>query len=119
MTTQRDESPEWDKTTASIASLSSDDLYNSRPNRWRGTRSTWFTLTREDRSVHETLEARRSGDLAVHLYNAFALRKGKRRRIGSQGELVSLPTRPWAQTVQLLNYFPRSGYVLICNVGRL
>lgn len=85
----RESSPEWDKTTASIASLSSDELYDSRPNRWRGPRSTWRTFTQEDRSVYEALEARRRGDLAVHLYNAYAL-KGKRRRIGASGELVSL-----------------------------
>lgn len=87
----RDSSPEWDKTTASIASLSSDELYDSRPNRWRGPRSTWRTYTQEDRSVYEALEARRRADLAVHLYNAFAL-KGKRRRIGAGGEVVSLRT---------------------------
>lgn len=43
--------------------------------------------------MYEALEARRRGDLAVHLYNAFAL-KGKRRRIGPGGELVSLRTCP-------------------------
>lgn len=84
----RDESPEWDKTTASIASLSSDDLHDSRPNRWHGHRSTWRTLTQDDRAVYDALKARRNGDLAVHLYNAFAL-KGRRLRIGGQGELVS------------------------------
>ncbi|SPO02423.1 uncharacterized protein DNG_05096 [Cephalotrichum gorgonifer] len=99
----RDESPEWDKTTASIASLSSDDLNDSRPNRWRGPKSTWRTLTQEDRSVYEGLEASRRGDLAVHLYDAFAL-KGKRRKIGDEGELGDyeededgrwLPPRGW------------------------
>ena len=86
--TLRDKSPEWDKTTASIASLSSDDLHESRPNRWRGPKSTWRGLTQNDRSVHTALEKLRNGDLAVHLYNAFAL-KGKRRVIGDKGELVS------------------------------
>ena len=89
MAEPKDEAPEWDKETASIASLSSDELHESRPNRWRGPRATWDALTEEDRSVYETLEARRRGDLAVHLYNVFAL-KGKRRQIGDQGEIVSL-----------------------------
>jgi hypothetical protein len=84
----RDASPEWDKTTASIASLSSDDLSTSRPNRWRGPQSTWKTLTRDDRAVYDSLEAQRSGDLAVHLYDAAALH-GRRRKIGDDGELVS------------------------------
>lgn len=106
MAAPRDESPEWDKTTASIASLSSDDLYNSRPNRWRGTRSTWLTLTREDRSVYETLEARRNSDLAVHLYNAFALKKGKRRKIGNHGELVSLCNPALGQDSPVFKLFP-------------
>ena len=105
MALPRDESPEWDKTTASIASLSSDDLYESRPNRWRGPASTWRTFTHEDRSVYEALEARRRGDLAVHLYNAFALR-GKRRRIGNQGELVSFLTPPQPHlTVSLVSIY--------------
>lgn len=81
---------DWDRTTESINSESSDELYNTRPNRWRGDKSSWKTLNREDRAVYEGLEALRRSDLAVHLYNAFALKNRPRRKIGPTGELVSI-----------------------------
>jgi hypothetical protein len=81
---------DWDRTTESINSESSDELYNTRPNRWRGAKSTWRDRNREERAVYDGLEALRRSDLAVHLYNAFALKNGPRRKIGPNGELVSV-----------------------------
>jgi hypothetical protein len=60
------------------ASPSSDDTI-SRPNRWRGPGSSWQTLTEPDRQTWRALENVRRADLGVHLYNAFALRRGFRR----------------------------------------
>ncbi|KAH6853308.1 RNA polymerase I-specific transcription initiation factor-domain-containing protein [Chaetomium sp. MPI-CAGE-AT-0009] len=56
----------------------SDHLHETRPNRWRGHPSTWKTWTERDRRAWLALENARKEDLAVHLYNAFALRKGLR-----------------------------------------
>ena len=51
----------------------------SRPNRWPGPASTWQTHTALDRQTWRALENVRRGDLAVHLYNAFGVRRGLRR----------------------------------------
>lgn len=56
----------------------SDRLHETRPNRWRGHPSTWQTWTERDRRAWLALENARKEDLAVHLYNAFALRRGLR-----------------------------------------
>ena len=81
---------EWDRTTESINSEFSDELYNSRPNRWNGSKASWRDRNKEEREVYGGLEKLRRSDLAVHLYNAFALKNGPRMRIGPAGELVSL-----------------------------
>ncbi|KXX83168.1 hypothetical protein MMYC01_200340 [Madurella mycetomatis] len=61
-----------------IRSLDSDELRETRPNRWRGHPSTWRTWTERERRTWSALENARRADLAVHLYNAFGLRKGLR-----------------------------------------
>ncbi|KAJ4397411.1 hypothetical protein N0V93_001638 [Gnomoniopsis smithogilvyi] len=73
MASSQDES-EWDKSTSEIQSEDSEDLFESRPNRWRGPPQSWRTLTEEDRLTFNALERLRNQDLAVHLYNAFALK---------------------------------------------
>ena len=73
MTSEDD--PEWDKDTAEIQSLDSDELHETRPNRWAGSASTWTTVTARDRGVYAALEGQRRADLAVHLYNAAALQR--------------------------------------------
>jgi hypothetical protein len=70
---------EWDKYTDEIRSIDSEELHETRPNRWTGPGSTWRKLTAEDRAVHAALEAVRHRDLALHLYNAFALKMGGHR----------------------------------------
>ncbi|OIW23932.1 hypothetical protein CONLIGDRAFT_116059 [Coniochaeta ligniaria NRRL 30616] len=67
---------EWDKYTDEIRSIASEDLHETRPNRWTGPASTWRKLTAEDRQTYAALEAVRNRDLSVHLYNAFALKRG-------------------------------------------
>ena len=59
--------------------LPEDDEDQSRPNRWAGPASTWQAHTALDRQTWRALENARRGDLGVHLYNAFGVRKGLRR----------------------------------------
>lgn len=74
MASSQDDDSEWDKSTSEIQSEDSEDLFESRPNRWRGAPQSWRTLTEEDRLTHNALERLRNQDLSVHLYNVFALR---------------------------------------------
>ncbi|KAH7368502.1 hypothetical protein B0T11DRAFT_296152 [Plectosphaerella cucumerina] len=69
------ETDEWNYDTDEIRSIDSDELYETRPNRWRGAPSTWRSLTEEDRQLHTALTQLRSQDLSIHLYNAAALRR--------------------------------------------
>lgn len=77
MTSSQDDE-EWDKSTSDIQSEDSDELFDSRPNRWRGPPQSWRTLTEQDRLTYNALERLRHQDLSVHLYNAFALKKRPR-----------------------------------------
>lgn len=80
-----------DDDAPSTSSLDSDDLHETRPNRWRGHPSTWKDWTESDRRTWAALENVRRGDLSVHLFNAFALRRGF--RVGPDVDLpeVRLP----------------------------
>ncbi|KXH51808.1 RNA polymerase I specific transcription initiation factor [Colletotrichum nymphaeae SA-01] len=64
----------WDFDTDEIRSVDSEELYETRPNRWKGNKATWNTYTQEERLLHRSMEQVRNRDLSVHLYNAFALR---------------------------------------------
>ncbi|EFQ25610.1 RNA polymerase I specific transcription initiation factor [Colletotrichum graminicola] len=64
----------WDLDTDEIRSVDSEELYETRPNRWKGNRSTWYTYTQEERLLYRSMEKERDRDLSVHLYNAFALK---------------------------------------------
>lgn len=68
-------SARWDLDAHEIASIASEDLHDHRPNRWRGPKSSWRTLTEEDRLLWQSMKSLQDQDLAVHLYNAFALKK--------------------------------------------
>ncbi|KAK0734796.1 hypothetical protein B0T26DRAFT_631486 [Lasiosphaeria miniovina] len=74
---------DWDLDTDEIRSLDSEELHERRPNRWTGAPSTWASWTRQDRKTHAALETATAQDLAVHLYNAAALKRGRR---GQQDE---------------------------------
>ncbi|KAH6692655.1 hypothetical protein F5X68DRAFT_259269 [Plectosphaerella plurivora] len=69
------ETDDWNYDTDEIRSIDSDELYETRPNRWRGAPSTWRTLTEEDRLLHNALTQSRNQNLSIHLYNAAALRR--------------------------------------------
>lgn len=84
-----DDDYEWDKDTDEINSLDSDELHETRPNRWAGAPSTWTAITGRDRGTYAALVGLRRGDLAVHLFNAFALK----RRLLQGRQVSSMPTR--------------------------
>ncbi|KAF9780710.1 hypothetical protein IL306_015003 [Fusarium sp. DS 682] len=65
----------WELDSDEIASIASEELHEHRPNRWTGAKSTWRTLTEEDRLVWQSMKQIQDQDLAVHLYNAFALKR--------------------------------------------
>lgn len=75
MASPQDYDSEWDKSTSEVQSEDSEDLFETRPNRWRGAPQSWRSLTEEDRLTHNALDRLRNQDLSVHLYNSFALRQ--------------------------------------------
>ncbi|KAH8883643.1 hypothetical protein GQ53DRAFT_602748, partial [Thozetella sp. PMI_491] len=64
-----------DKDADEIRSISSDELKETRPNRWTGAPSTWRHYIQAEHDTYQALEGVRSRDLSIHLYNAFALKK--------------------------------------------
>ncbi|WKT39718.1 Rrn9 domain [Fusarium oxysporum f. sp. vasinfectum] len=94
----------WELDSDEIASIASEDLYEHRPNRWMGAKSTWRTLTEEDRLLWQSMKQIKDQDLAVHLYNAFALKRRGRNpetaqdlvvRTESGEEGVWAPPKAW------------------------
>ena len=65
----------WDLDSDEIASVTSEDLHAHRPNRWKGPKSTWRTLTGEERNLWRSMRLLEDQDLGLHLYNAFALKR--------------------------------------------
>ncbi|KPM36768.1 hypothetical protein AK830_g9792 [Neonectria ditissima] len=68
-------STNWELDSDEIASIASEDLHQHRPNRWTGAKSSWRTITEEDRLVWRSMKQLQDRDLAVHLYNTFALKR--------------------------------------------
>lgn len=83
-------SPEWDLDSDEIASVTSQDLHDNRPNRWAGTQRTWQRLTAEERRLWQSMEAVEGQDLAIHLYNAYALKRRGRDSQTAQDVTVTL-----------------------------
>lgn len=80
---QANEDEEWDKDTDEVNSIDSDELYETRPNRWKGQASSWATITEQDRLTYSAFEELRNQDLAIHLYNASALKRAAHTQYGS------------------------------------
>lgn len=98
-----DDWDEWDKSTSEIQSEDSDELFENRPNRWRGPPQSWRTITEEDRLTYNASERLRNQDLSVHLYNAFALRQAPQEAGAGAGSDIDAGTdrpvvhrEPWA-----------------------
>ncbi|KAM0477923.1 hypothetical protein ACHAPX_005690 [Trichoderma viride] len=83
-------SPEWDLDSDDIASVTSRDLHDNRPNRWTGQQRTWQRMTAEERRLWQSMEAVEDQDLAVHLYNAFALKKRGKESTTAQDVTVTM-----------------------------
>lgn len=65
----------------------------SRPNQFKGPRSTWRRLTEDERLVSTSIAQLRDQDLAVHLFNAHAM---KRRHYDRES---ASKLKPWASKV--------------------
>ncbi|RDA89575.1 hypothetical protein CP533_6970, partial [Ophiocordyceps camponoti-saundersi (nom. inval.)] len=78
----------WDLDSSEIESITSEDLYANRPNRWKGPKSKWQSRMKEERQLYRLMKRVEGRDLATHLYNAAMLRrrKRKRRRMNSETE---------------------------------
>ncbi|KAK3355652.1 RNA polymerase I-specific transcription initiation factor-domain-containing protein [Neurospora tetraspora] len=77
---QEESEEDWDKDTEDINSIASDELHETRPNRWKGPPSTWLTFTAQERKAYQALEGLRRRDLSAHLYNAHALKTRVKRQ---------------------------------------
>ena len=78
----------WDLDTDEIASVASEDLYENRPNRWTGPKSTWREFTKEERLLWRSMQQLVDRDLAVQLYDAFALKRQGRDQTTAQSLAV-------------------------------
>ncbi|MCJ1304204.1 hypothetical protein MMC08_007016 [Hypocenomyce scalaris] len=65
----------------------------SRPNKFHGPPSTWRTWTASERELAASLDRLKARDLAVHLYNAHALKR-RARAIDKQGAANSPEPEP-------------------------
>jgi len=74
---------------------SSEQSESTRPNRFKGPRSTWRRLTEDERLVSTSITQLRDQDLSVHLYNAHAM---KRRQYDEES---ASKLKPWANKVSL------------------
>ncbi|KAF5669292.1 hypothetical protein FHETE_5050 [Fusarium heterosporum] len=79
----------WELESDEIASIASEDLHEHRPNRWTGPKSTWRTLTEEDRLLWQSMKQIQDQDLAVHLYNAFTLKRRSQNTASAQDLVVT------------------------------
>ena len=68
------EEPGYEPDTDDVQSLDSEVLYEYRPNRWKGRRDKWQTLTEAERLDYRAVNNIRNQDLSIHLYNAFAMK---------------------------------------------
>lgn len=84
----------WDLDSDEIASITSEDLHTHRPNRWKGPKSSWRTLTEEDRLLWQSMKSLQDQDLAVHLYDAFALKRRGRDPKSAQDLRVTTVSEP-------------------------
>jgi hypothetical protein len=80
----------WELDSDEIASIASEDLYENRPNRWTGPKSSWRTLTEEDRMLWHSMKQLRDQDLALHLYNAFGLKRWGRNATMAQDLMIRM-----------------------------
>jgi len=97
----RDESEEEDD----------DDEVPARPNRFDGPPQTWQSYTEADRQIADSLDQLQETDLAVHLYNAHALKRRLRRAPEDTAKFKNWQSRDnWLKTGQDLEYVDAAGF---------
>lgn len=83
-------SANWELDSDEIASIASEDLHQHRPNRWTGAKSSWRTLTEEERLLWQSMKQLQDHDLAAHLYNTFALKRRGRDAVTAKDVMVRM-----------------------------
>ncbi|KAH7155551.1 hypothetical protein B0J13DRAFT_469600 [Dactylonectria estremocensis] len=83
-------SANWELDSDEIASIASEDLHEHRPNRWTGAKSSWRTLTEEERLLWQSMKRLQDNDLAAHLYNAFALKRRGRDAVTAKELMIRM-----------------------------
>lgn len=73
----------------------SESAEEDRPNRWTGIRSTWASLTEQERGLATTLDTIRAQDLSLHLYNAHALKDPQHAQKGEEEGTDDIGTKSW------------------------
>ncbi|KAI4936568.1 hypothetical protein J4E85_001898 [Alternaria conjuncta] len=97
----RDESEEEDD----------DNEVPARPNRFDGPPQTWQSYTEADRQIADSLDQLQETDLAVHLYNAHALKRRLRRAPEDTAKVKNWQNRDnWLKTGQDLEYVDAAGF---------
>ncbi|KAJ5041636.1 uncharacterized protein L3040_005214 [Drepanopeziza brunnea f. sp. 'multigermtubi'] len=95
-----------------------DAEQDQRPNRWQGPPSTWTSLTEAERELAASLDALRNGELGVHLYNAFALKRraseldGKGSGGADAGDRTWRPPNYWTAWPLPPGDVPRNGEII-------
>lgn len=96
---------EWeDIDTDEVASVASEDLHEHRPNRWRGPPASWRELTREERTLWRSMKQLQDQDLAVHLYNVFALKRRGRDPATAADVTIKTVRSPSSRAVHRASY---------------
>lgn len=79
-----------------LSEETSDQSEESRSNKYNGPQSTWRSWTVPERGLAESLDQLTAKDLAVHLYNAYAL-KERARKVGAQKKSQMTDNRSYGQ----------------------
>ncbi|KAI4653699.1 hypothetical protein J4E93_001466 [Alternaria ventricosa] len=89
-----------------------DDEVPVRPNRFTGPPQTWQSYTEADRQIADSLDQLQETDLAVHLYNAHALKRRLRRLPEDNAKVKNWQNRDnWLKTGQDLEYVDAAGFL--------
>ncbi|KAK4694176.1 DNA (cytosine-5)-methyltransferase 1, partial [Lecanoromycetidae sp. Uapishka_2] len=95
--------------------LSPSPQLPTRPNRYRGSASTWRNWTAPERDLAASLDQLRAKDLSIHLYNAFKLKQKASTLSAQQGstdegtavEEAWAPPKVWTAWPLPPKYVPR------------
>ncbi|KAH8724006.1 hypothetical protein GQ44DRAFT_709490 [Phaeosphaeriaceae sp. PMI808] len=89
-----------------------DHELHTRPNRFKGRRTTWRGYTAADRQVATSLEQLQNSDLGAHLYNAHALKRRVRKPAGELAGLEGWESKEcWLKEGSELEYTDVSGEI--------